>query len=861
MPTIKSPQISFGGGEVTPELYGRPDLGHNQTGAAELLNAWTLPHGPWQNRGGLEHVKECKNGGSDGPVRIIEFKFSQTQAYVVELGNLYARFHTEGGTILEANQVITAISQAAVGVITIAGHPFLDGEEVFLNSIVGMTELNGRYVKIANKTANTFEITDLQDNNIDTSAFTAYGSAGTAGRVYEVATPYAIADVFDIKKEQNEDVVTLTHPEYDERELKRLGAASWTLTTITFAPAIAAPVQSNVVASPASGTPVENYVVTAIAEDGLEESLASNEKTATNDISIAANGNTISWAAVTGAIRYNVYKERNGLHGFIGQTSDLSFIDGLGTELEPDLLTTPPENRTPFGTADNRPAVVGYFDERRIFLRTNTNPQSIWLVKSGTESNMSRSIPSRDDDSIIRTLKSTEQQTIQSMISIPDFLVFTTSGEWLITSKNSDAITPTTISARQQSAVGSSSLQALVVADNVLFMSIEGFHIHDIRIPENATNYKPRDISRVAPHLVDGFTFTDWTYKKSPHPMIFAVRSDGRLLGLTYVPGENPQVIGHHTHNTKFGSFESVASIPEENGPNGGEVTTYCSVKRKINGIDRRFLERFRSRRFPTVEDEYIVDAGRTLDLPFVITGITSANPPVVTTSSAHGFSNGDTVKIREVLQRALNEIGDFEEVNGVSFSVNNVASTTFELQSDIGTPANVDGTAWPTYWSGGTVRKEVTTISLAHHLEGETVSILADGNHLGDEVVVNGGFTLDRKASIVHYGLPIRTRFKSLPLKTADPAFGMASTKNITSVHLRVDKSRGLTAGPSYDKQVTVPGRSDEGYGVPNKAISSDREVHIDGNYDPYGQLHIQKDDPTALTVLSMVLEVKVDG
>lgn len=859
MGSFKTPQISFGGGRVTPELYGRLDLGHNQTGAAEMRNAWTLPHGPWQNRGGLEFVKEAKDGGP-AKVRYIEFIFSETQAYIVEMGNLYMRFHTEGATILEANQTITGITQAAVGVVTVTGHPFLDGEEVFLQSIVGMTELNGRFVKVANKTANTFEITDLQGNNIDTSAFTAYGSAGTAARVFTLATPYVTADLFDIKFEQNEDVLTLTHVDYDERELKRVGAANWTISTITFGPTIAAPVQAAVVSSPSSGLPTQNYVVTAIAEDGLEESLASNERTSTNDLDIAANINTISWAAVTGAIRYNVYKEINGLHGFIGQTSDLSFIDGGGTNLIPDLLSTPPENRQPFGTADNRPGVVSYFDERRIFLRTNNNPQTLYLVKSGTESNMSRSIPSKDDDSIIRTLKSRKQQTIQSAIGISDFLVFTTSGEWIITSKNSDAITPTTISARQQSDVGSSKLQALAVDDNVLFVSLKGNHFHDIRIPENATNYKPRDISRVAIDLVDGFVLEDWTFKSSPNPMIFAVRNDGCLIGLTYIPGEEPQVIGHHKHDTLFGNFESVASIPEESGPNGGEVSTYCGVERRINGITTRYLERFRSRRFPTVEDEFIVDSGVTIDIPYAVTGITSANPPVVNIPG-HPFVNGETIKLRELSQRTLNEIGLFTQVNGQSFTVANATASTVELQTDQATPVNVDGSAWPAYWEGGKARKEFKVVTGAWHLEGETVSILSDGNFLDSEVVVNGSFTMDTKGSIVHYGLPIVTDFATLPLKTQGPAFGQADLKNVTSVHMKVDKSRGISAGPSFEKQTFHPGRTDEDYNEPTRAKSKDIEIIIDGSWNRQGQVFVRKTDPTALTVLSMVIEGKANA
>ena len=94
---------------------------------------------------------------------------------------------------------------------------------------------------------------------------------------YEVANPYAEADLFDIHYIQSADVLTLVHPNHAPRELRRLGALSWSLTSISFGAAIAAPTGAAV---SAAGLTVAKYtyyyVVTAIASDGIGESEQSN---------------------------------------------------------------------------------------------------------------------------------------------------------------------------------------------------------------------------------------------------------------------------------------------------------------------------------------------------------------------------------------------------------------------------------------------------------------------------------------------------------------------------------------------------------------------------------------------------------
>ena len=129
-------QANLSGGEVSPAIAARIDFGKYRTSVAEALNFYVRPEGGMDNRGGLELVARTK---SNGIVRLLPFAFSTTQTYVLEIGDLYTRFHTGGALILDSNSVktITAITQADPAVVTSASHNLVNGQEVYITGIVG----------------------------------------------------------------------------------------------------------------------------------------------------------------------------------------------------------------------------------------------------------------------------------------------------------------------------------------------------------------------------------------------------------------------------------------------------------------------------------------------------------------------------------------------------------------------------------------------------------------------------------------------------------------------------------------------------------------------------------------------------
>ena len=220
-------QTNFTAGELTPKLAGQVDFKKYNNGVATMENMTVFPQGGTSRRYGSRFVGEVKN--SANATRLIPFEFNVTQSYILEFGDQYIRFYKDNGQIVEASKAISGLTAADPGVVTATSHGYSNGDHVWINSVVGMTEVNGRRFTVANKTTHTFEL-----SGIDTSGYTAYSSAGTAEKVYEIATSFTSAQVFDLKFTQSADVMYIVHPLHEPTKLTRTGHSAWTIAEVDF---------------------------------------------------------------------------------------------------------------------------------------------------------------------------------------------------------------------------------------------------------------------------------------------------------------------------------------------------------------------------------------------------------------------------------------------------------------------------------------------------------------------------------------------------------------------------------------------------------------------------------------------------
>ena len=255
-------------------------------------------------------------------------------------------------------------------------------------------------------------------------------------------------------------------------------------------------------------------------------------------------------------------------------------------------------------TQSSFPSAVSYFQQRRVFAGTREKPLQVWMTKTGTESNLSYSLPIKDDDRISFKLASREASMIQHIIPLNKMILMTGSAEWNVNTLNTDYLTPSSISVSPQSYIGSSMVQPIIANNSLIYAAARGGHVRELAYNWQANGYITGDISIRSSHLFDNKKILDMCLQKSPFPVVWCVSSDGTLLGLTYLPEQS--IGAWHKHDTD-GHFESVTSVTE-----GEDDVLYAIVRRHVNGRDLRYVERMKPRKFTSQKDYYFMDGGLT---------------------------------------------------------------------------------------------------------------------------------------------------------------------------------------------------------------------------------------------------------
>jgi hypothetical protein len=819
----------------------------------------------------------------------------------------YARFHTQGQTLYTGTSGINAwASQTSLvttwtaggTTLTCTGHALKDGDRVQLagSAITGGGVAVATTYYIVNSAANTFQLATASGGSAltmgtagggtyttsrvfavgdlvqhggygwycqtahvtpvvtpSTTASTTWyrmGAWGALGSIYELRSPYAGPHLMDVHFAQSEDIVTLTHNGYYPYELRRYGAAYWTLSVVPFATAVGYPTVSSTtnfgrrssistvtpnagnsyITVPGNGTSGDSiiladtvyirgtgdttldnkwftvrsvnagnseqislynfftgtwwvttstltgltnayierlpyryeftskYVVTSVF-DGVESG-PSPEVTVNHGIYFNGNTTTLSWSTVTGASSYNVYKLLSGLYGRIGTTTALSFVDD---DLTPDLGLTPPTytTPTPLTSSTYYPSTSGYFEQRRFFAGSISEPQTLYGSRSNTDSDFSYRLPSQDEDRLKFKIRSREVNTIRHICPLNELLLLTSSAEWRVSSINSDVLTSNSISVRPQSYVGCSNVQPEIINNSLLFCAARGGHVRELGYNWQSQGFVTSDISIRSAHLFDHLTIVEMCQSRSPHQIVWFISSSGNLLGLTYIPEE--QVAAWHQHTTSNGVFKSCCTVSE-----GDEDILYVVTERTIGATFTRCIERLGEQQQPTaLADSFFVDCGYTK------TG---------------------------------------------------AASVT------------VTGLDW---------------------LNGATVKVLADGKVHRSLVVSGGTITLDYAASTVQVGLGYDADLQTLPVAMQIDGLGQGRTKNVNKAFLRIVRATGAYIGPDANHLV-----KSNIYDSELETVRTDEvEVTLSPSWSRDGRIYLRHSDPLPFVITTLTLETSIGG
>ena len=721
-PLIKT---SLAAGEVAPSLYGHVDLARYQAAASTMRNMFVSYRGGAYSRAGTAFVGYSKQTGRAYPPRVIPFQFSILQGLALEFGNFYMRVIFDGGYVLEPAVVITGVSQADPGIVSLAGGVIFNaGDWIYLSGIDGPTALNNQTFVAQATAPGQFALYDVFGDPVDTSAMPAYVSGGTAARIYTLTTTYAEADLSYLKFTQSADVMTLclvnqeTAVEYAPQDLTRVADDNWTLTPVVPVPTIGPPTGATATASSGgsntSGWVDYQYVVTAIADDGTE-SVASNIASVDDAVDIASTAGSITttWHPSAGAAGYYIYKATptysatsggpppptGAQFGFAGQAYGTQFID---SNIVADFAQVPPTHQNPFApgqilgaqptaggsgythaaatlytttgagaaltavivggavvawivndpgqdyspgdsmsvsgdgtgaTADlligpqsgNYPGVPSYFQERAVFGYSLNDPDTYHMSQPGAFSNFDIRDPPLESDAVTGSPWGVEVNGIQFFtLTAAGLLVFTGLSAWLLVGQGSfatnvQAIGPATQVANPQAFTGCSpTVPPIKINYDVIYLTSKGSYYYDLPYQLYALS-EPIDITQYSAHLFTGYTILQHAWCEQPNKILWAVRSDGALLSLTWLKIE--QVAGWARHDTN-GAFVSVCSVTEP-----PVDALYCATQRIIGGRSSYIVERMDNRIWAQAEDVWAVDCAFTLPQDEPAATLTMSSP------------------------------------------------------------------------------------------------------------------------------------------------------------------------------------------------------------------------------------------
>lgn len=597
-------QRSFISGEIAPSLRSRVDINKYQSGLALCENFIVRAQGGAYSRPGVRYIDEV--GDSTKQARLLPFSFNVEQTYILVFEDLKLRFIKDGVYIETAPdtpyEIVTPYTEAQLSrlnitqnadVLTIV-HPDHDPANLsrlsdtnwtltdidYAPSVdvpvwVSSSVLNITYISQANPAVVTVASTSsLSDNDVATIT-----SVNGMTQINDKHSPITVINSTTFRLDEIDSSVFSVYTSG--------GTATVGITTT----------------GEGAGDYDKNYtyVVTAVDSDGIESLASTSESITTSSLTTTA-GVRLDWDAVADAEYYRIYKDpsdNTDIFGWIGDSKTTSFVD---FNIAPITSDSHPIDRQPFSGADNKPGAVSYYQQRQVFANTNNEPQAVYTTQTGNYNSLRKSSPTKDDDALTFTIAASQVNEIRHIVSLDSLILLTSGGEWKVTEGQDQVLTPFTIGVKSQSFNGASYVPPVIINNTVLYIQEKGTRIRDLGYQFSADKFEGNDLSLMSEHLFEGHQIVDMAFSAEPYGILWCVRDDGILLGLTYQ--REQQVWGWHQHDLG-GIVESVAVISEDN-----RDALYMIIQRTINSVAVRYIERMEIRDTSSAENAFCVDSG-----------------------------------------------------------------------------------------------------------------------------------------------------------------------------------------------------------------------------------------------------------
>ncbi len=458
-------------------MYGRTDHVKYQNGCKEVTNFLIIPQGGLTRRPGFQYIAAAKN--ADKKCRLIPFQFSITQAYVLEFGDSYIRFYKDGGQIVDPN---------TLAVIEVSS-PWDEGEIFNLTFVQSADQMfiahPDHAPRVLSRTSHTdwtlsefeyrngpFRARNTTDTTLSVSATTGTGLTMTASA--DVFSPGHVGVLFKLEEQDL--------GEYEQWE----AAEGYT-----------------------SGDHVLNNG--RIYEAQNTESAGPQPPVHTEGTQADGGGSDhVKWKYLHSG--FGIVK----ITQYISPTEVLCDVQEVTTGVDAVL----PETVTPSGTAHTSttkwsegawsdirgyPRAIAFFEQRLVFGGTSTDPQQIWASQINDFPNFLEGTLDTDAYSYVLTSgtgKSRPVNAVKYLTAGRTLIAHTTGGETVVSSSDlNGVVTPSNITARNQTDVGAGSAQPVAVDSVVLTGSRSNRRLHEILFSFEQDRYVSPDLTILADHI------------------------------------------------------------------------------------------------------------------------------------------------------------------------------------------------------------------------------------------------------------------------------------------------------------------------------------------------------------------------
>ena len=624
-------------GELSPYMDARTDVEKYRSGCRTLENMVVLPYGGVYRRAGTEYLGEAKNANQR--CRLIGFNFSVTTRFVLEFGHQYVRVWgnnapvahpagsawatttayaigdivTNGGTTYYAVSAHTSgtfatdlaagrwYAQPASGALEVPS-PYQESElreiqYVQVNDIMYLAHANHAPRKLARLADNDWTLTTvawsyppLLDQNLTTTTIASSAASGSATLTASASTFVAghVGSQWAIQWPRNSGAITTTidanKTTTDTLDIQ----GSWTLTTVgTWIGTVRLLRIPQKEMDEDGGSGFTAYEV--VREFNSLTTARNFTATGTEDERVGLKLQVLNYSSNTSA---RVFLESTDFNS--GGTVTINSV-ASGTSagatvnkwLGSVITGTTQWSEAAFSAVRGYPRAVAIHEQRLCFGGTAHQPNTVWCSKVDDFENFQLGVGA--DDGLQFTVASSEGNRIEWMFSQKRLMLGTSGDEWTIGGADSgQAFSSTNVQAQKQSSFGSKTMRAILLNDVLLFVQRRGRKVRELTYNFERDGWVAPDLTVLSEHVTQG-ELVELAFQQQPDAILWAVRGDGQLVGMSYE--RDQEVVAWHRHTTD-GEFESVATVY---GLSGADDEVWLVVKRTINGQTKRYIERFKA--------------------------------------------------------------------------------------------------------------------------------------------------------------------------------------------------------------------------------------------------------------------------